>query len=83
MNWYFLRYADVLLLYAEALNEWKHGPDAEAYNAINAVRRRGYGNQVTQAHAICHKDSMKQVFVKQSAKNAVMNYHLKDTVVKT
>lgn len=44
MNWYFLRYADVLLLYAEALNEWKHGPDAEAYNAINAVRRRGYGN---------------------------------------
>ena len=39
--------------------------------------------QVTQAHAICHKDSMKQVFVKQSAKNAVMNYHLKDTVVKT
>lgn len=44
VNWYFLRYADVLLLYAEALNEWKHGPDAEAYNAINAVRRRGYGN---------------------------------------
>lgn len=44
VNWYFLRYADVLLLYAEVLNEWKHGPDAEAYNAINAVRRRGYGN---------------------------------------
>ena len=44
VNWYFLRYADVLLLYAEALNEWKHGPTTDAYNAINAVRRRGYGN---------------------------------------
>lgn len=44
VNWYFLRYADVLLLYAEALNEWKHGPTSEAYNAINTVRRRGYGN---------------------------------------
>lgn len=44
VNWYFLRYADVLLLYAEALNEWKHGPDNEAYAAINEVRRRAYGH---------------------------------------
>ena len=44
MNWYVLRYADVLLLYAEALNEWKHGPTTEAYDAINKVRRRGFGN---------------------------------------
>ena len=44
VNWYFLRYADVLLLYAEALNEWKGGPTTEAYAALNKVRRRGYGN---------------------------------------
>ena len=44
MNCYVLRYADVLLLYAEALNEWKHGPTTEAYDAINKVRRRGFGN---------------------------------------
>jgi len=43
-NWYFLRYADVLLLYAEALNEWKGAPTTEAYAAINKVRRRAYGN---------------------------------------
>ena len=36
--------AGVLLLYAEALNEWKHGPTDEAYEAINMVRRRGFGN---------------------------------------
>ena len=44
VNWYFLRYADVLLIYAEALNEWKNGPTAEAYAAVNKVRRRAYGN---------------------------------------
>ena len=43
VNWYVLRYADVLLLYAEALNEWKQGPTDEAYKAINMVRRRGFG----------------------------------------
>lgn len=44
VNWYFLRYADVLLLYAEALNEWKGNPTPEAYAAINEVRRRAFGN---------------------------------------
>ena len=43
VNWYVLRYADVLLLYAEALNEWKGGPTNEAYAAVNKVRRRAYG----------------------------------------
>ena len=43
VNWYILRYSDVLLLYAEALNEWHKGPTADAYSAVNIVRRRGYG----------------------------------------
>lgn len=46
INWYVLRYADVLLLYAEALNEWKGNPTPEAYEAINMVRRRGFGMDV-------------------------------------
>lgn len=41
-NWYILRYADVLLMYAEAINEIS-GPTQEAYDAINKVRRRAYG----------------------------------------
>ena len=41
-NWYILRYADVLLMYAEAINEMS-GPTQEAYDAINMVRRRAYG----------------------------------------
>lgn len=37
-----LRYADVLLVKAEALNEYNNGPNAEAYEAINQVRRRAF-----------------------------------------
>lgn len=49
INWYILRYADVLLLYAEALNEWHKAPTSEAYEAVNMVRRRGFGLPVNTA----------------------------------
>ena len=39
-NLILLRYADVLLMKAEALNELNSQPDAEAYTAINEVRQR-------------------------------------------
>lgn len=41
-NFPLLRYADVLLMLAEAENQ-VNGPTAIAYDAINQVRRRGYG----------------------------------------
>lgn len=37
------RYADVLLMYAEAQNKADHGPNALAYQYINDVRRRAMG----------------------------------------
>lgn len=39
-NFIILRHADVLLVYAEALNEARGGPTAEAYAAVNQVRAR-------------------------------------------
>lgn len=39
MNWPVLRYADVLLMYAEASNE-VNGPTQDAYDAVNAIRDR-------------------------------------------
>ncbi|MDR6782106.1 hypothetical protein ABIE26_001405 [Pedobacter africanus] len=42
-NFQILRYADVLLMQAEAENELNNGPNAIAVNALNEVRRRGYG----------------------------------------
>ncbi|MCV9389290.1 RagB/SusD family nutrient uptake outer membrane protein [Reichenbachiella ulvae] len=35
-----IRYAEVLLIYAEALNEVNNGPSAAAYDAVNEVRAR-------------------------------------------
>ena len=52
VNWYVLRYADVLLLYAEALNERDSAPSAEAFEAINKVRRRGYGLNIDEVSDI-------------------------------
>lgn len=42
INFPILRYADVLLMNAEADNQ-VNGPTTAAYNAVNQVRRRGYG----------------------------------------
>lgn len=41
-NWPLLRYADVLLMYAEALNELTEAPSEEAIAFVNQVRRRAY-----------------------------------------
>jgi len=45
-----LRYADILLMFAEAENEI-NGATAPAYDALNRVRRRGYGKPISTADA--------------------------------
>ena len=50
LKWQIIRYSDVLLMNAEAENQL-NGPTAAAYNAINQVRRRGYGKSITTADA--------------------------------
>jgi len=39
-NFPVMRYAEILLIYAEALNEANQGPTQEAYEAVNRVRQR-------------------------------------------
>ena len=43
-----LRYADVLLMYAEALNELNNGANGEAVNAYKQVRARAFGVDVSK-----------------------------------
>ena len=43
INWPVLRYSDVLLMYAEASNEYNNGPTAEAKSAFEKVRTRAFG----------------------------------------
>ncbi|WP_294068269.1 RagB/SusD family nutrient uptake outer membrane protein [Proteiniphilum sp. UBA1028] len=52
INWYILRYADVLLLYAEAINEAQGGPNSDAYEAVNVVRRRGFGLPINMSNTL-------------------------------
>jgi hypothetical protein len=39
MNWPIMRYAEVLLIFAEASNE-VNGPNSQAYEAVNSIRKR-------------------------------------------
>lgn len=41
-NWSMIRFADVLLMYAEAVNEINGSPTPEAINAFEEVRKRAY-----------------------------------------
>ncbi|WP_019990624.1 RagB/SusD family nutrient uptake outer membrane protein [Rudanella lutea] len=41
-NWPIIRFADVLLMFAEAENELKNGPTAEAIAAFEEVRKRAF-----------------------------------------
>ena len=45
LKWQILRYSDVLLMFAETENEL-NGPTAAAFDALNKVRRRGYGKPI-------------------------------------
>jgi len=49
VNWPMIRFSDVLLMFAEADNELSNGPTTAAYDAINKVRRRGYGKPIATA----------------------------------
>ncbi len=58
-DWILIRYADVLLMYAEAQNE-ASGPDVSVYDAINEVRARP-GVDMPPIPAGLTKDQMRQV----------------------
>lgn len=49
-NYPVIRYADVILMYAEALNQ--NGKTAEACKYLNMTRRRGFGYQTTETSPV-------------------------------
>lgn len=50
-----IRYSDLLLLYAEAINELNDGPTQEAMDAVNMIHRRGYGYAPDQPVSVDYK----------------------------
>lgn len=59
-NFPVIRFADVVLMYAEALNQ--NGKTAEACNYLNKVRRRGFGYQTTEISPVDVHTTDKDVF---------------------
>ena len=88
INWYVLRYSDVLLMYAEALNEWKGGPTQEAYDAVNAVRRRGFGfpvdvpNEASDLTASLSQDGFRKAIRKERAYELAFEGHRRQDLVR-
>lgn len=52
INFPLLRYSDVLLMHAEALNELNNGPTTDAINAFRTVRLRAFGNDTSKIGTI-------------------------------
>lgn len=74
-NWPLLRYADVLLMYAEADNEVNNGPSEQAYKAVNMVRRRGYGKDPAVPDPAIDAPAG---FSKQDFQELIMNERLRE-----
>lgn len=51
INFPVMRFSDVLLMVAECINHVKGAPDAEAFAALNRVRRRAGASEVSSADA--------------------------------
>ncbi len=57
--WIFFRYAEILLNYAEALNEYLDAPDFDVYESINTVRSR-QGVKMPALPNNLNKDQMRE-----------------------
>ncbi|AWK06892.1 RagB/SusD family nutrient uptake outer membrane protein [Flavobacterium crocinum] len=59
INFPVIRYADILLSLAEAINE-QGGPTAESYELINQIRRRAFGKAITTPDATVDLSGLNQ-----------------------
>ncbi|MCR5276468.1 MAG: RagB/SusD family nutrient uptake outer membrane protein [Bacteroidales bacterium] len=65
INWPWFRYSHILLMYAEADNEYNGAPSAEAQNALKAIRTRAYGGDASKVGTIptTHDEFLKAIIL--------------------
>lgn len=83
INFAYIRYADVLLMFAEADNEVNGAPTREAIDAVNQVRRRAYNGvdyELTAAQTATKEDFLKAVLDERKFEFAGENMRWKDLV---
>lgn len=73
-NYPYMRYSEVLLLYAEALNEIGTTPDSKAYDALNKVRDRAFKDNGSGAHNLSGltKDAFRKAVLDERRHEFVM-----------
>nr|WP_302829795.1 RagB/SusD family nutrient uptake outer membrane protein [uncultured Bacteroides sp.] len=77
INWPLLRYSDVLLMYAEALNELNNGPTADAKSAVETVRLRAFNNDASKIGTIPSDYEAFRDFIIQERKLELSNEGLR------
>ena len=84
INFAYLRYADVLLMFAEAENEVNNGPTQDAINAVEQVRKRAFENggdyHLTSAQTDSKEHFLKAVLDERKFEFAGENMRWKDLV---
>lgn len=81
VNWYLLRYSDVLLLFAEALNE-SGGSVVDAVDAVNAVRRRGFGDTAHDLSYGLSREALREAIRKERAYELCFEGHRKQDLIR-
>jgi len=69
-----IRYAEVLLIYAEALNEDNNGPTAEAYWAIDEVRSRAGISKLADTDPALNASEFRDSVFQERRKELVFEY---------
>jgi len=69
-----IRFAEVLLIYAEALNEQNSGPTAEAYAAIDRVRTRAGIPLLSETSPALSQDDFREAVFEERRKELVYEY---------
>ncbi|TGV02222.1 RagB/SusD family nutrient uptake outer membrane protein [Flavivirga rizhaonensis] len=78
----YLRYADILLMIAEVENAINGGPTIKAYDAINKVRRRAFGNTENDVTPGLNQQDFLDVLFEERLLELCFEGHRKDDLIR-
>jgi hypothetical protein len=80
VNFPVIRYSEVLLLYAEALNELNGGPVPDAYAAANIVRGRAYNSYTAAGNYSDHSHDLPAGLSQLAFRDAIFTERRKEFI---
>ncbi|MCM5661883.1 RagB/SusD family nutrient uptake outer membrane protein [Galbibacter mesophilus] len=81
LDFIILRYADILLMKAEAINAIS-GPNSETYSLVNEVRKRAYSDEMYPLPQGLSKQEFLEVIMEERSKEFFMEGHRKDDLIR-